>query len=75
MNRKCIVNNPSYIKPEDGLNKRPKHVACLAYYIIVKIHWSCVDIYTYNCVLPFVTFTNLILGQSKVKSHHPVLTL
>jgi hypothetical protein len=41
---KCIVysEQPLIYKPEDGLNKGPKHAARMSYYIIIKIHWSCV---------------------------------
>jgi hypothetical protein len=55
-NHKCIVNTPSHtVYPEDGLHKGPKHVACMSYYIIIKIHWSCVwQLYTNISVLPFV---------------------
>jgi hypothetical protein len=42
--------HPLLYKAEDGLNKGTKHAACLAYYIIIKIHWICVDSYIHTCV-------------------------
>jgi hypothetical protein len=63
------VNTASYITPEDGLNKRPKHVqvACLAYYIIIKIHWSCVDSYIHIFVFYLLSEMHIIKIQVGVQ--------
>jgi hypothetical protein len=42
--------------PVDGLNKGPKHVAYLAYYIIIKIHWICVESYIKHLCFNFCPF-------------------
>jgi hypothetical protein len=62
------------MKSEDGLNKGPKHVACLAYCIIAKFHTGVVLTATYGtyiCVLPSATEESFAVGG--VAKEYPIL--